>query len=778
MVTLAFQERGVEVIAVGNGEAAVRRIPDANPDLVLADVFMPVRNGYEVCEFVKKDSRFAQTPVILLVGAFDPLDEKEARRVGADGVLKKPFVPPDPLIAMVMQALEKNPKVMAEWAKQKEAAAIAAAPPPLPALVNPVNAEPKPLPDFPEPTAEEAAVIYGFGKGVRGLDADEDEATERDAKAPAALKAETKGGLKSAEKDGPKTASAPSISSAFDEQEDELAGMETATDRRRANTDFEVPENLGAEATESADPIYSYGRDFEPITFPSEKDHPPKHVTEKQEEAASVESAPAAAKADVLEFKPATETPAAAETPVVVSEAKAEESADWDIRPATEAALSVSSNGNANEAPVVEAFERQAAVELVSGEVAHEEAPSPFAISSSPSESATSSATPEAAPLVFSPKAALPERVFEAARDASEATAPWLNSPSGTPEPAAEHVAQTEVASSLPSLPSPDSTSAGGWMDMMTSSSSSGSQSHWMETISSEPAAASSSHASQTEAPAETAVHAASEHAAEAVAHDTAAAEAERLASPASQASSDWSNDLPGDLPAAPEIDLGEKFETEPRNFSAPVAQFGSTSYHFNSGENANDHFSSSSAVSSKEEAAATELEASPADLAATPVEQEAAPSEPQYVNEFTEVAPQAAAQQEEVAEPQHETAFAETLESREGLLEPTPASLYADANETASTDEDYSERIPTLPPTNREALSDIPFLMPHTHLSDVNGDVNGSSLNGGEAHSDQVVDDVVRKVLAKLQPQLQEMLSQGMKPLLESLVQNELQKK
>ena len=69
---------------------------------------MPVRNGYEVCEFVKKDARFSHIPVILLVGAFDPLDEKEARRVGADGVLKKPFVPPDPLIAMVMSALESE----------------------------------------------------------------------------------------------------------------------------------------------------------------------------------------------------------------------------------------------------------------------------------------------------------------------------------------------------------------------------------------------------------------------------------------------------------------------------------------------------------------------------------------------------------------------------------------------------------------------------------------------------------------------------------------------
>src|SRR6202795_3856183 len=108
MVVLAFEERGIEVITVGNGEAAVRRLPDANPDLILADVFMPVRNGYEVCEYVKKDSRFAHVPVILLVGAFDPLDEREAQRVGADGILKKPFVPPDPLITMVKTLLDRS----------------------------------------------------------------------------------------------------------------------------------------------------------------------------------------------------------------------------------------------------------------------------------------------------------------------------------------------------------------------------------------------------------------------------------------------------------------------------------------------------------------------------------------------------------------------------------------------------------------------------------------------------------------------------------------------
>src|ERR1700687_1159532 len=107
MVTLALKEVGITVVAVSNGEAAVRKLPDVRPDLVLADIFMPVRNGYEVCEYMKTDERFSHIPVVLLVGAFDPLDDHEVERVKADGVLKKPFVPPTPLITMVTALLEK-----------------------------------------------------------------------------------------------------------------------------------------------------------------------------------------------------------------------------------------------------------------------------------------------------------------------------------------------------------------------------------------------------------------------------------------------------------------------------------------------------------------------------------------------------------------------------------------------------------------------------------------------------------------------------------------------
>lgn len=127
MVGLALKDQGIDVVAVGNGEAAVRKISDIRPDLVLADVFMPVRNGYEVCQYVKSDSTLAHIPVILLVGAFDPLDEQEAQRVGADGVLKKPFVPPDPLISMVKSALARA------------GVAVGGVPPPPPAHEEPIR---------------------------------------------------------------------------------------------------------------------------------------------------------------------------------------------------------------------------------------------------------------------------------------------------------------------------------------------------------------------------------------------------------------------------------------------------------------------------------------------------------------------------------------------------------------------------------------------------------------------------------------------------------------
>jgi CheY-like chemotaxis protein len=91
VVNLTFADEGIEVVAVSNGEIAERRLNEVSPDLVLADIFMPGKNGYELCEAIKSNSKFRNVPVVLLVGAFEPFDQAEARRVQADAHLTKPF---------------------------------------------------------------------------------------------------------------------------------------------------------------------------------------------------------------------------------------------------------------------------------------------------------------------------------------------------------------------------------------------------------------------------------------------------------------------------------------------------------------------------------------------------------------------------------------------------------------------------------------------------------------------------------------------------------------
>ena len=91
IVKLSLTEEGIEVIAVGNGEQAVQQLETMRPDLVMADVFMPGKDGYEVCEFVKAQPHLKDVPVILLVHAFEPFDPDRAKKVGADQQLTKPF---------------------------------------------------------------------------------------------------------------------------------------------------------------------------------------------------------------------------------------------------------------------------------------------------------------------------------------------------------------------------------------------------------------------------------------------------------------------------------------------------------------------------------------------------------------------------------------------------------------------------------------------------------------------------------------------------------------
>lgn len=109
IITLTFSDEGVDVLTVNNGDEAIHRLQYMRPALVMADVSIPGKNGYEICEYVKNHPDMKDTPVVLLVPAFEPFDEERARRIGADQHLTKPFQSIRTLITTVKTLLEGHP---------------------------------------------------------------------------------------------------------------------------------------------------------------------------------------------------------------------------------------------------------------------------------------------------------------------------------------------------------------------------------------------------------------------------------------------------------------------------------------------------------------------------------------------------------------------------------------------------------------------------------------------------------------------------------------------
>jgi len=121
VVKLTFADEGIHVITADDGDTALRLFEAHRPDIILADVNMPGLNGYEVCEAVRKVSDQVSTPVVLLVGSFEPFDPQNAHRVGANDYLTKPFASIRRLVATVLGLLEaKGPKADAELVATQE----------------------------------------------------------------------------------------------------------------------------------------------------------------------------------------------------------------------------------------------------------------------------------------------------------------------------------------------------------------------------------------------------------------------------------------------------------------------------------------------------------------------------------------------------------------------------------------------------------------------------------------------------------------------------------
>jgi CheY-like chemotaxis protein len=84
-------DAGYEVITVNNGSAALKKIAEQKPDLIILDVYMPGYSGLEVCQRLKEAPETARTPVLLTVGKLEPFKPEEAKRVRAEGFIVKPF---------------------------------------------------------------------------------------------------------------------------------------------------------------------------------------------------------------------------------------------------------------------------------------------------------------------------------------------------------------------------------------------------------------------------------------------------------------------------------------------------------------------------------------------------------------------------------------------------------------------------------------------------------------------------------------------------------------
>jgi CheY-like chemotaxis protein len=124
-------EAGYEVVAVSNGAAAVKKIAEQKPDIIILDVYMPGYSGLEVCEKVRGSMETAKTPVLLTVGKMEPYKPEDGNRVKADGVIVKPFEASD-LLAIVkrfedrirrMPAPVEQPVLMDRFEEQEEPAA-------------------------------------------------------------------------------------------------------------------------------------------------------------------------------------------------------------------------------------------------------------------------------------------------------------------------------------------------------------------------------------------------------------------------------------------------------------------------------------------------------------------------------------------------------------------------------------------------------------------------------------------------------------------------------
>lgn len=98
VIKIAFRKENIQVITCADAASALEQFNSVAPDVVITDVIMPDKDGYEVCDYVKQHYRFAKTPVILMSGVVNQSVAERATAVKADELIRKPFQPQDLIV--------------------------------------------------------------------------------------------------------------------------------------------------------------------------------------------------------------------------------------------------------------------------------------------------------------------------------------------------------------------------------------------------------------------------------------------------------------------------------------------------------------------------------------------------------------------------------------------------------------------------------------------------------------------------------------------------------
>jgi CheY-like chemotaxis protein len=145
VIQITFAHEDYELTITDNGDAALAKAQEIVPDLIMSDIYMPGKNGYELTSAIKQDPALRHVPVLLLAGSFEPFDEDKARSCKADAWIEKPFESQS-LIDKVSELLS---------AAQTASESPTPEPEPFAAESEPFAAEPEPFAAEPESFAAE-----------------------------------------------------------------------------------------------------------------------------------------------------------------------------------------------------------------------------------------------------------------------------------------------------------------------------------------------------------------------------------------------------------------------------------------------------------------------------------------------------------------------------------------------------------------------------------------------------------------------------------------------